>query len=459
MTERIVVVSNLHLAPAGPLSSFHSGDALARFLHAQARADTTVVFAGNTFDFLALEGRPGVLDMPGAPDLLHRLLAEMSEALWGPPVLEGLAAILRAGGHCVLIPGSVDPELYHPACRSVLLEAIGCPDATEFRILRDDRPLVMTLAGAPVVIGAGCRVDLWNDVDPAAARVAIAMGDRHVALSPGSRLVLELFNPLKLLVHGRTGARRFPLVDLLQPELPAVAWILLYLDRRLTVDRLDALFDVTVSKLLRSVRRALGRGPVRRMSSSSPDDRATLADSMAVKLVEALAKEDRDAPEATIWSLEKWLEGRSDPGAGAFAEHGGMGRKILRAAMRALADDTALFDQMLINRHLPEAAGRCTAIFGHSHSAREVRMSGDRVYVNAGSWLDRIQIPSLENAGELDAWIEMIEAGHVAGQQQLTYVEVTSQGVSLQDWSSSTTLVSSKSPLDLRASAVSRTES
>src|SRR5262245_41776435 len=100
MTERLVVVSNLHLAPAGPLSCFRSGDALARFLTAQARPDTTVVFAGNTFDFLALEGRPAALDMPGAPELLRRLLAEMGEALWGRPVLEGFAAILQAGGKC-----------------------------------------------------------------------------------------------------------------------------------------------------------------------------------------------------------------------------------------------------------------------------------------------------------------------------------------------------------------------
>ena len=139
MTDRVVVISDVHLAPPGPLSTFHSGDALARFLHAQARADTTVVFAGNTFDFLALEVRPPTLDMPGAPELFHNMLTAIAASPWGPPVFEGFAAILQAGGRCVLLPGNFDPELHHPGCRSVLLEAIGQPDSAALNLHRDDR--------------------------------------------------------------------------------------------------------------------------------------------------------------------------------------------------------------------------------------------------------------------------------------------------------------------------------
>jgi UDP-2,3-diacylglucosamine pyrophosphatase LpxH len=59
MTTRLVVLSDLHIAPAGPLASFHAGSALANLLHANARADTTLFRAGEVFDFLQIERPAG----------------------------------------------------------------------------------------------------------------------------------------------------------------------------------------------------------------------------------------------------------------------------------------------------------------------------------------------------------------------------------------------------------------
>ena len=60
--ERLLVLSDLHISPLGPLSSFHAGPELAQFLARNARGDTTLVLAGDIFDFLQIEGRPSTLD-------------------------------------------------------------------------------------------------------------------------------------------------------------------------------------------------------------------------------------------------------------------------------------------------------------------------------------------------------------------------------------------------------------
>ena len=105
------------------------------------------------------------------------------------------------------------------------------PDHPGLTVHTADAPWTTVVGGLPVRVGHGHRVaDPWNDIDPEAVLRAVETGDARVALPPGSRLVLELLNPLKLAVHRSTGAQRFPFLDLLKPELATVTLLLPYLD-------------------------------------------------------------------------------------------------------------------------------------------------------------------------------------------------------------------------------------
>src|SRR6185437_7449934 len=195
---RLLVLSDLHMSPPGPLATFHAGAALADLFQANARAGTTIILAGDIVDFLQVKDRPPVLDMPGAPALMRRALAAIVAEPWGRAIFDGLAALLRAGGRCILIPGNHDPELHHPATRDVFLDALDLPDHPGFNVHIAADSWSTVVGGLPVRVGHGHRLaDPWNDIDPAAVLRAVETGDARVALPPGSRLVLELLNPLK----------------------------------------------------------------------------------------------------------------------------------------------------------------------------------------------------------------------------------------------------------------------
>jgi UDP-2,3-diacylglucosamine pyrophosphatase LpxH len=167
MPERLLVVSDLHIAPSGLMpASFRSGDALAAFLADAARPGTTLVLAGDIVDFLQVDDRPGKLDMPGAPALMRRTLAAIRGEPWGSAILDALAAILRERGRVVLLPGNHDPELHHPDTRAVFLEAMGLREHEGFTLHTDDAPWVTEIAGRRVIVGHGHRTDGWNDIDP-----------------------------------------------------------------------------------------------------------------------------------------------------------------------------------------------------------------------------------------------------------------------------------------------------
>jgi UDP-2,3-diacylglucosamine pyrophosphatase LpxH len=442
MTTHLLVLSDLHISPPGPLATFHAGPALADFLHTHAHADTTLLLAGDILDLLQIDDRPAVLDMPGAPALMRRTLAAIAAEPWGSAIFSGLAALLRAGGRCVLLPGNHDPELHHPVTRSIFLGAFGLPDHPGFTVHTEDAPWTTVIGGLPVRVGHGHRLtDPFNDIDPEAVLRAVETGDDHVKLPPGSRLVLELLNPLKRAVNRSTGVQRFPFLDLLKPERSTAMLLLPYLDWRAAEARTGTFAGVLAQRFLRRFERAIRRGPVLGAEADATPA-AELEEMLADALADELTQDERSAPDAMVRTLRTLLSGGPAPAPGTLAAHDGLLRWCARRYLLRASRDGSFFDEghagdedrAIMARELPEGSGPRIAIFGHTHAARHIDLGDGRVYVNTGTWMDLMKLPALDDDAAVKAWIDRLEAGEVERVRRRTFAEVTEGGAALREW-------------------------
>ena len=438
---RLLILSDLHISPPGPLATFHQGPALAALLQAHAHPDTTLVLAGDIVDLLQVDPRPPTLDMPGAPALLRRALAGIAATPWGRDFLSALAALLRSGGHLVILPGNHDPELLHPHTRDVFLEALGLPGHPGLTVYRDDAPWTAVVGGLPVRVVHGHRLDGWNDVDPEAVLRALETGAAGVALPPGSRLVLEVLNPLKKALDRTTGERRFPFLDLLKPELQTVLLLLPYLDWDAAAGKAGAGVEIASRVFLRRFERALRWKPV--LGAVAAEEPAgTLDELLADALAAALPEEERGSPEGAVRQIRAMLAGREAAAPGTLAAHGGLLRRGARWYLERVAKDGSFFDRehvsaadrAVIDRELPEGSGPRIVVAGHTHAAREKDFGDGRVYLNCGTWMDLMKLPDLADDAAVKAFIDALEAGDVPRLQRRTYVEVTAEGAALRDW-------------------------
>ena len=247
--------------------------------------------------------------------------------------LGGEVAAVAVGGLVDSCEGNHDPELHHPATRDVFLDALALPDHPGFTVHTADAPWTTVIGGLPVRVGHGHRVaDPWNDIDPEAVLRAVETAPR-VALPPGSRLVLELLNPLKLAVHRSTGAQRFPFLDLLKPERATVTLLLPYLDWRAAEAKIGTFSGLLAQRFLRRFERAIRRRPVLGPETAA-DPAVELDEMLADALVETLPEEERRAPDATVRTLRTLLSGGPAAAPGTLAAHGGLLRKCAMEEVR-----------------------------------------------------------------------------------------------------------------------------
>jgi UDP-2,3-diacylglucosamine pyrophosphatase LpxH len=432
--ERIVVVSDLHMAPPGPLDSFRTGNVLADLVDSLRAADvpterTLLVMNGDTFDFLQIEDRPAILDSDGVAVLVRRVLAEIGNIDWGKRLYDALTRFTDRGGHWLVIPGNHDPELHHPDAVAMLAGATGA-DPARVTVHGAAEPWRTTLGDRDLVIGHGNRSDPFNDIDPAAWQTALARGEQTPPLPPGSRLVLDTVNAFKRADH------RF--VDALKPEMPGVLLLLLYIDRALALRNLPGVAGNGASALGRAVRRAIqGGGPT--LAPRSPSQREPV-DLLVQSLQDALLPQERAAATGLLRSFEEWLEHGDTAAApaGSLASHGGVRAWLLRKALRLLSYDFSFFDpgalgstdRAIIEELLPEGGPPRVVVAGHTHAARYRVMAGGRVYINTGTWTDLMRLPSPDD--DLAEWIDALEAGRVAHEQRPSFADITADDTVLR---------------------------
>jgi hypothetical protein len=286
------------------------------------------------------------------------------------------------------------------------------------------------------------RLDPWNDVDPEAVLRAVEKGTSSLPLPPGSRLVLEILNPLKKAVDRTTGERRFPFLDLLKPERATVSLLLPYLDWDAAADKVGIFAGLATRRFLRRFERALRRrGQV--LGPEVPEDPAeTIDEILADALADILPDDERRSPEAAARTLRTLLADYAPAAQGTLAVHEGLLRRGARWYLEQVAKDGAFFDRghasaedrAAIARDLPEGSGPRVAVYGHTHAAREIDLGDGRTYLNCGTWMDLMKLPDLADDAAVKTFVDQLEAGDVPRVRRRTYVEVTEQGAALRDW-------------------------
>jgi UDP-2,3-diacylglucosamine pyrophosphatase LpxH len=445
--QRLVVVSDLHIAPEGPLNNFHAGSELAQLVGSLDPAGSALVFAGDFLDCLQVPGRPHVLDLEGAPGLLRRLLAEVAGRDWGADLLAALRAFVRGGGQWVVIPGNHDPELFHPEARRVLREASGLEECESGLALHNAaEPWRAQVGPWTVVVGHGHLGDSWNRISPETLHRALSRGEPALALPPGSLLVLETINAFKRACDPRTGEPRFPFVDLLKPEGPWVPLLLMAFDLPLALSHLPGVAGHAGLALWRALAGRLRGGPTLRQPVPAEDDGGApdLPAELAEAIAAALTSAEAAAPRAVLDRFESALTAAAEARPGRLAGAGGVRGLLLRAAHRLWHDGGSFFDPSslstldggIVREHLPEDSGPRVVVAGHTHAAREVRLPGDRLYLNCGTWTDLLRVPDGGDGETLARWAEEVGKGVAPRLWRLTYADITPAGPRLGSWES-----------------------
>jgi UDP-2,3-diacylglucosamine pyrophosphatase LpxH len=430
----VAVLSDLHISPPGPLASFHAGAELAGLLP-RLRPDhgvSTLVLAGDSFDFLALPAATPVMAPEAVPGLVDAAFTAIAAHAWGQSIFDALGELARAGTQLVLIPGNHDPELAHPAVGDLVRARCGLAAGDpRLAIFLGPGPWRAVVGSREVIVGHGHRGDPWNDIDP-------AMVLHHATTNPPLQLALPLGS--RLVVGAMRAFRdRYPFVDALKPESPGVPLLLFYLAPLLALRHIPGVAGLGARALVGGLQRRIAGGPTLAPGAASVAAApASDVDLLAAALLDALPPEDRSA--GTIAEVEGWLAGHvAAAAAGTLALHGGA-RYFLRAALRLLShhgtafDPTKLdaIDQAIIDEHLPLGGPPRVVIAGHTHAARQVRLDADRTYLNTGTWSDLIPWPPLGSDAHARAFIDELEAHQVPMLRRLTWALVDDRGARLE---------------------------
>ncbi len=437
-TDRLLVFSDLHMAPPGPLNNFLAGPPLAACLRAQCRPDTLLVLNGDIFDFLQVERHPRQFAPARLPSLIAGMLTQVSQTPWGREVFDAIGGHLAAGGRCVYLPGNHDPEMAHPAAEGALRRALGlASDDERLSIHVGSAPLEVTVGRWQVLIGHGHRGDSWNNIDVGQVRRAAAEGAEPPSLPPGSLLVLDTINALKSQPNKRTGLP-YAFVDLLKPETLAILSLLLWVEPEVTIRHFPGYMGNQTQAFIGKIRKFLKpRQPLGPPALQPIQQSEELLDVLASAFVASLTESERQGdPELLHMELENFFEGRGRAGAGKLAGggrgHDWFGRLVYEQTRRFFElehqDEVA---QDIIRMHLPEGSGPRIVICGHTHAARSCALPGDRLYLNTGTWTDLMHFSEIFNFKDLHASRERFLRNQVPRLQRLSYAEVTPEGGAL----------------------------
>jgi UDP-2,3-diacylglucosamine pyrophosphatase LpxH len=457
--SRVAVVSDLHLPPAERLGNFSAGGDLAAWTAGLARSgasNAALVLAGDILDLLLVEDRPATLNLATAARTIGETLRRLErEQAWAAAWRDALRSWGERGGRTILVPGNHDPEWFHPDTTAELARWItgGAAAAPGLMVWREPEPWKCRAGPWHVLIAHGHRGDAVNDIDPDDVHRALHDGSALLPLPPGSQLVLGPLQRFKRAMHS-DGRRRFPFLDAVKPEVPAVLLLLLYLDPGLLIRTLPAALQPLAGMVMRHVRRALCGGSVLGAElaadsgeTGTPGGTAveTLARALAADLVGALSEADRQAPDATLVRLEAHLQGASAvPEPGTLAADGGLRRALLRAWLRRESQTSRRFfdphrpgpaDGQVIAHYLPEGCRRRVVIVGHTHAAREIQLDSQRVYLNTGTWTDLLDLSAYDDQdASLTNLIDMLAGGTLPSFRRQTWAEVTTAGPVLRTY-------------------------
>ncbi len=384
---RTVILSDLHLGNGQGYDIFAGAEALPAYLDTLTAEPTRVVLNGDSVDFLMNEDELE-LGVERAVEQARALVASAPTTA----VLEALGRVLAAGGAGVLRLGNHDVELALEEVQAVLRQGLAQPPevARRLRFQRGDAPWVLEVGGARVLLAHGEQNDPWNRVDYAhlpGPGVPAGADPARYRYSAGSLLVKKLLNPLK-----RQHGMRF--ADLLMPDFQGA---------------LLAAFAVNPGAVRLAFQAAslrIGWQLLRQgMAPMTFDAEAAEPELGLAERVEAAGLTEQELRALEEGVMEGLLHfGEEDPAFLSARQK--LGRCALEAYARLhrlAAGDASerYFD--LAPREAEWAEARRLArkfqagavLLGHTHAARW-RQEEDLLYVNSGTWIWLMRLPSPE---------------------------------------------------------------
>ena len=442
MEHTRIIISDLHVGLKDEFDIFASADKpqlFASFIqHLRGlQRPVELIINGDFVDFLQL--RPwNDLSRGAALKKIESIVRESSY------FFDELGNLLQDPQHqLVILPGNHDVELAYPQVGQVLRNSIlkTAPGAAN-RIRMFDTPDARRTSYIPKINGVVVRVehgnegDPWNSLNYNALFTDAETGASNFSYPPGTKLVYETMNEFK---------DQLKFVDLLKPEMPAVALLLVALKPLMSARKVPTASLIAIDKLgngvITALRRALSGAP---LGVEEEAKSATVED----KLVNYFA---RELPKKRIsdWSVEQFLYGQ-EAVEGAL---GIMPKKVklwlVSWALRGLARFQAKKrgTQFYLDNHPKNSAAKGAktrfegevkiVVFGHTHEALKTEF-GARVYVNSGTWANLIELPKDAGSAMLE-WLQALADNKFEKTAFPTFVQIepAAQGVSvsLNSWS------------------------
>lgn len=446
--SRMVVLSDLHLAPSGEHCVFNAHEALVALIEhltdaPHAKGPQWLVLNGDVFDFLQIPGYD-TLSLPLAPLRMSALLDDLEAEPEHRNVVRALARFTRAGNVLCCLPGNHDPELNLVSVQQVLGVRVGSSTALPPSAGRWH----LTVAGRAVVGLHGHHDDPFNAISGERMRSSQAAGDATVPMPPGSRLVCQVINPFR---RAKTpdGTRRFPFIDRL-PSDQAVMLAIMLLDPRLAGRRLPAALGIGAGAL---VRKALMESGIARPALSGEPVEATAAanhvawiDELGTHLSGAAADVRAEMPTidtALDYELDAYFAGHGADAArqpetlvrGENAVRAVLSRALARALAAARAGFVSTSADRLADHMIGASEPGTVTMTGHTHSAKALDAADGRTYVNTGTWLDQVLPPRSMNAADLPAWLDELQRDKLPIWNGRPVAVVDADGARLMRWS------------------------
>jgi len=428
--DELHVISDLHLGGRPGFQIFGSTAELVWLIdelrQRQPPARVALVINGDFIDFLA--------QAPALPFDPEGAAAKLAAIAADPAFLPIFDALRRytASDRCELLVnlGNHDLELSLPWVQDALLTLLSGGERTargRITLAFDGSGIGARVGGARVLCVHGNEVDAWNVADyERMRRIGRDLIQGRVAEpwvpNGGSQLVCAVMNRIK---------QRYPFVDLLKPEGPAVFPTLVALDPTV-VSELAGLAPAAARSGWDAVRMGSGLLAATAAPASATAQPGSSGAGLRVlrRQREELARELLDRTES------RWREGAtaldlvgSDQRAEYIGIAGGLAKlfagkgkaEALREALDGLDADTS-FDPAAEDDTYRELDTRMGGeidflIAGHTHLERALkRRRGRGYYFNCGTWARLIRIvPALrQDPGQFSKLFERLQAGSMA---------------------------------------------
>ncbi|PQP35150.1 hypothetical protein C6A37_04055 [Desulfobacteraceae bacterium SEEP-SAG9] len=425
----LYVVSDIHLGGRrhnqDNFQIFNRGKRLGNLIdhiaNQRLNEDVCLVLNGDIIDSLAEEEVPGYIALN--EDTALRMMDHLFTDPSFKPVWDGLDSFVNSPRrHLVFVVGNHDIELALPIVEQAVRQRLAHTEDAMGRILfaTHGGGFACRVAGARVFCTHGNEVDGWNSVDfgklgelSNAINAGRAVDPSKWKPNPGTRLVVDVMNNIK---------QRYPFVDLLKPEVTAVAAVLMALDKDLfkTVDLKEA-FPVLRDRIQNELvkKKLLGASDYDFSKVPTPD----LAEETAMQLLgpsfqEAVQQQRRDTLHPSEDDLLREAEHAVHNGQSAVAMAAeqdkqetlgvwdivtgwiGLVPKVegLRRALKDWLEDDRTFDVDYPDDLYQEMQSRIGSqvdflVTGHTHKPRAlVLKGGGRYYYNCGTWIRTLHL-------------------------------------------------------------------